>query len=252
MRRREGWKRWGVLCTLFVAVATVACAPVTRGSGSGNGPLRSPTPASTPTPGVERVTLQVERAVLRSGTGERELVVTVALPDTCTEARHAVSRDGSRVRVELWGERPTDVFCAQVLVEQEIVIPLGAAADTDVVEVNGVEVMAETETGSFDSGLAMVEQVEVRVGEGLPAPVVIEVQGTLPDACSELAEHPSVTVDGQRVTVQLQWKRPQGLLCAQVLRPFSTAVELGTLAPGTYTLVVNDFELSFTVEASQS
>jgi hypothetical protein len=184
-------------------------------------------------------------------------VIDLTLPDACTELHHAVTIDGKRIRVEVWGVGPSDQMCAQVLREETLVIPLGVVVNEDwVIELNGVGIdvnsvaREEPGSGSHEYGYAMIEQVEVRVGDERARQVVVAVEGALPDACAELVESPEVTVDGTRVIVTVQWQRPRGLMCAQVLRPFTTSVDLGELEPGTYTLVVNDLETTFTVEAS--
>jgi len=256
-----------VLVSLLAWLLLACTGNTAQSTGAGSSPtsaaVPSPTSVATPRPAaMERVPIDVQRATLQdTGANQSELLVEVVLPDACSQPRWAVSRDGTRVLVEVWGERPVDVACAQVLREETLTIPLGVALhDGWVVALNGVQLdpgegivhSSEPGTGGYDSGLAIVEQVEVRVGEGTPAAVTIEVQGALPDACAELAESPSVTVEGQRITVLLEWQRPRDRLCAQVLRPFTRTIEVGSFAPGTYTLVVNDMETSFTIEPDQS
>ncbi|MDW8059802.1 MAG: hypothetical protein RMK01_06980 [Thermomicrobium sp.] len=268
------WSRWqrrmvrGALCGFLLAWWGIACS-----GGSSPSPVATPiqpvrsvvtptsSPPAQPTPATERVELVIRRSTLQEvGTNQAELVVDVTLPDACTEPRWAVSRDGARVVVELWGERPVGLACAQVIREGTVTVPLGMTLHGGfVVELNGVEIVPgedvegsqEPGTNALEYGLAMVEQVEVRVGEGVPAQVEIDVQGSLPDACAELVEDPTIVVEGQRVTVQVEWQRPRDLVCAQVLRPFTTTIPLGAFPPGEYTLVVNDMELTFTVADGQ-
>lgn len=250
---------------LGMLLVVVACGAV-RGSGAVSQP--SPAiPQPTVTPGApertvtvptEQVELAIQKAALRAaGTNEMELVVDVTIPDTCTEARYEIGREGTRVLVRVWGERPTGMACAQVIREEQLVIPLGVVPNGGfIVELNGVEVAlgedeavkGEPGTDALERGLVSIDTLEVQVGEKTRRHVVIEVQGTLPDACAELAEQPSVSVADRRVSVVLEWERPRGLMCAQVLRPFTTTVDLGELEPGSYMLVVNDLETTFEVE----
>ncbi len=250
--------RKGVVVAI-VAAALVLAACGGAADGAGGQPAANPTPSQVPTTGsTERVELQVQQAMLRQpGAGETELVAVVVIPDTCTEPRHAVSRADSEVLVTLWGERPVGVACAQVISEREIVVPLGSVAEGTVVRLNGAVVMRD-DTGGAErpadeehaTGPVYVEEIEVRVGEGRPAPVEVVVRGALPDACSELVEPATITVEGTQVTVRLASQRPRDLMCAQVLRPFETTLDLGVFEPGTYTLVVNDLETTFVVEGS--
>uniref|UniRef100_A0A7C1XPS8 Uncharacterized protein n=1 Tax=Thermomicrobium roseum TaxID=500 RepID=A0A7C1XPS8_THERO len=251
---------------LGMLLVVVACGAV-RGSGAVSQPspaILQPTvtppgaPGRTVTVPTEQVELAIQKAALRAaGTNEMELVVDVTIPDTCTTARYEIGREGPRVLVRVWGERPTGMVCAQVIREEQLVIPLGMAPSGGfVVELNGVEVAlgedemvkGEPGTDALERGLPTVDTAEVRVVEDTRRRVVIEVQGTLPDACAELAEQPSVSVADRRVSVLLEWERPRGLMCAQVLRPFTTTVDLGELEPGSYMLVVNDLETTFEVE----
>ncbi|MCS7051538.1 MAG: hypothetical protein NZL87_07980 [Thermomicrobium sp.] len=258
-------QRLGRVTTLAaVGLLLLACGEMGGGPGaSGSLPAvpAAPTPVPvepSPTPATERVDLTIRKATLRTAApNQTELVVDLSIPDACTEARYEVSREGQRVRVQVWGERPVGVLCAQVVREEQLVVPLGFAVSGGfIVELNGVEVTpgegenvkGEPGSGALEYGPAFVEQVEVRVGEGAARRVVVEVRGSLPDACSELASEPAITIVGHRITIMLEWERPRELVCAQVLRPFSTAVDLGELQPGSYTLVVNDLETTFTVE----
>ncbi|MCX2727382.1 hypothetical protein OO015_07705 [Thermomicrobium sp. 4228-Ro] len=242
-----------VVVALLAACVTSVETPTPSSGGASPG---TPSPAverPSPTPASERIEVSLASASLRdTADGKTELIVQATLPDACTEARHRVGAEGDRIIVEIWGERPVGVACAQVLREVDLTIPLGrAVTDDQTVEVNGMLVArGPLGSGSHEYGAAFVEQVTVHVGNGEPRHVTIEVQGSLPDACSELVENPSVTVRGHEVIVQLQWQRPRDLVCAQVLRPFTTTVDVGNLDPGAYTLSVNDFTTTFTVEGS--
>jgi hypothetical protein len=70
--------------------------------------------------------------------------VVSALPDGCTRfSRYAVSRDGERVRVEVWNTVPAEAtMCTMIYGEHESAVPLGSdfrPGVTYTLDVNGVE-----------------------------------------------------------------------------------------------------------------
>jgi hypothetical protein len=77
--------------------------------------------------------------------------------------------------------------------------------------------------------------------------VEVLVKGALPDACSELH-----TVRQERfghiVEVRLEMRRPQGAVCASVVRPYRFYLMLdGGYGAGAYTLKLNDRPVAFVV-----
>lgn len=71
-------------------------------------------------------------------------------------------------------------------------------------------------------------------------PVEVLIKGAFPDACSELN---SVTQSraGNLVDVDLEMRRPRGMLCASVVRPYRFYLTLdGLYPPGHYSLQIND------------
>lgn len=78
-------------------------------------------------------------------------------------------------------------------------------------------------------------------------PVTVTVAGTLPNPCYNLLP-PEQSIEGSTITIRLTM-RPVGRMCAQVIKPFEETlpVEVTGLAPGQYTLVVNDVNTSFTL-----
>ncbi len=78
-------------------------------------------------------------------------------------------------------------------------------------------------------------------------PVEVLVKGSLPDACTELHDLVQERL-GHIIEVRLQTRRPQGAVCATVVRPFRFYFSLeGTYAPGAYTLKLNDKIVPFMV-----
>lgn len=78
-------------------------------------------------------------------------------------------------------------------------------------------------------------------------PVELLIKGALPDACTELHDIRQET-RGHLVEVTFEMRRPKGGVCAQVVRPYRFYYTLDTpLAPGDYTLRLNDGVHPFTV-----
>lgn len=248
-RSRHGRRHLGAMgiVVLLMLVGSACSAAAGSGMTPGDRLEATPTPvtATTPTGAVEHVDLTIlER---QRGATDGEVIVTVLIPDTCTAPRHRVTDDGAAIHIEVWGERPAGLFCAQVTREETLTIDLGRTPDPGVeILVNGEPMPLAKESG-MEQGLALVEIVEVRAAGDTARHILVDVQGSLPDACAELAAEPQVTIVPGAIRIELSWERPAGLMCAQVLRPFSTTVDLGILEPGTYSLTVNDLETPLTV-----
>ena len=94
----------------------------------------------------------------------------------------------------------------------------------------------------FDSELTADDQV----------PVEVLVKGSLPDACTELHEAAQERF-GHIIQVRLQTRRPQGAVCATVIRPFRFYLKLeGMYGPGSYTLKLNGREYPFSVRRREA
>ncbi len=106
---------------------------------------------------------------------------------------------------------------------------------------------------------AILETVVVRTGPfdvaadtsgGVPVEVLIK--GALPDACSELHRVTQERV-ARLVDIQLTMRRPQGAVCATVVRPYRFYVLLdGLYEPGAYALQVNGTSKPFEVHAPRT
>jgi hypothetical protein len=109
----------------------------------------------------------------------------------------------------------------------------------------------EDTTGGFLIRPAPHDTVHVRTepAEGTSdVRVELLVKGYLPDACSVLHDVRQIR-SGNQIAVNLDMRRPEGMLCAAVVRPYRFYVRLDdTLAPGLYTLVFNQAEQAFQVE----
>jgi hypothetical protein len=82
--------------------------------------------------------------------------------------------------------------------------------------------------------------------------VEVLVKGAFPDACTELH-----SVDQSRaehiINVELQMRRPRGVLCASVVRPYRFYLSLdGLYEPGHYTLKINGVAHPFVIRTYKS
>ncbi len=97
---------------------------------------------------------------------------------------------------------------------------------------------------------AYFSEVEVRAGpaSGGRRPVELFIKGALPDGCTALHD-----IRQERrahlIEVTFEMRRPKGAVCAQVVRPYRFYYTLDEpLAPGDYTLTLNDTVHPFTVQ----
>ncbi|MFT5142457.1 MAG: hypothetical protein ACI80V_001353 [Rhodothermales bacterium] len=101
---------------------------------------------------------------------------------------------------------------------------------------------------------AFTDDVRVRPEPESSEPVAVEVliKGAFPDSCTELHEA-GQTRAGNIVNVTLRTRRPQGALCAAVIKPYRFYLLLeGGFAPGPYTVKVNGGAHPFEVKAPQT
>lgn len=97
---------------------------------------------------------------------------------------------------------------------------------------------------------ALVDSVEVILLESFPVQAQVIVKGNLPDGCTELYEIVVEREDDQFV-LTITTRRPTGdVACTEALVPFEETVDLDIegLEAGTYTVVAQDQEDSFTLE----
>ena len=97
---------------------------------------------------------------------------------------------------------------------------------------------------------AVVDSVQVVLMESFPLQAQAVVSGTLPDGCTELYEI-SVEQQGQEFILTLTTRRPTGdIACTQALVPFEEkiALDIGGLDAGTYTVIAQDQQATFTLD----
>lgn len=124
----------------------------------------------------------------------------------------------------------------------------------DEATVETLEITRPGEQERYFAAPAVVDNVTVRVeplSAGSPGGgtrVEALVKGAFPDACSQL-HSVEQTRSLRIVDVTLEMRRPQGQLCATVVRPYRFYLLLdGTYEPGAYTLFVNGEEYPFEVD----
>ena len=96
-----------------------------------------------------------------------------------------------------------------------------------------------------EGSLAFVDLVTVEVqGEHQYA----NVEGHYPDACSRVSKVDQ-SFDGSTFKIELYVDRPEDMMCAQMLSPFTVLIllEVGGVVPGEYTVQVNEWADSFTL-----
>lgn len=107
---------------------------------------------------------------------------------------------------------------------------------------------------------ASYESVAVRPATMTPdkaatgVPVEILVKGAFPDACTELHDvSQQRQQEGRFLDITLQMRRPQGSVCAAVLRPYRFYLMLeGLYPPGAYTITLNGGATPFEIPEPES
>ena len=83
--------------------------------------------------------------------------------------------------------------------------------------------------------------------ESLPVQVRAVVTGDLPTPCHTVVVG-TPTTSGDRVELTITVAEPPAdTMCVQVIEPFEETIDLGTFAPGTYTLLLNGTAYPFTI-----
>jgi hypothetical protein len=101
-----------------------------------------------------------------------------------------------------------------------------------------------------EGGKAFVDGLEVTVMKSFPVRVLAEISGSTSDACTNVNR---VTSERSGLTFNLKviTEKPEGVFCAQVLKPFERTIELDVFAlpAGEYVVKAQDKEARFTLEA---
>lgn len=83
-------------------------------------------------------------------------------------------------------------------------------------------------------------------------PVEVLVKGSFPDACTELHELEQ-TRTAHIIDIKLRIRRPRGMVCAAVVRPYRFYFMLeGLYRPGHYTMKLNEEYVPFQITAPET
>lgn len=100
--------------------------------------------------------------------------------------------------------------------------------------------------GSMTTAPIQIQNIDVLIAESYPPQVFVKVTGIIPDSCTK-AREPEISHDGSTFTITIIGERPTGVACAQIVSTYEKSIRLGTLDPGSYTVVVNDVTKQFKV-----
>ncbi len=247
---RQLYRIWmGVVLTLFLVVS---CTPMTEDT-----PDPLPSPTIEPTPGTLVDVTELEVFYLESWPLQIHVLVRGFLRDGCVEIDEFVTErdlDANRYEIEIKANRDPDAVCTLALVPFEENVPLdvyGIPAGTYTVQANGVETTFTLDTDNVASpieGTAPVDEVSVEVEN---EEAVVEVEGNLPDGCTEILGI-NQRFDAARDTfyVKISTLRPADALCTEALVPYTETLtlDLGDLDAGEYIVDVNGVTATFTLE----
>lgn len=214
----------------------------------------------------------IEVVLLESFPVQAQVIVKGNLPDGCTELDEiVVVREGDTFVLTINTRKPTgDIACTEALVPFEEKVDLdieGLEAGTYTVVAQDLEATFTLETNNIQSregeeedyaygNNAIIEGLFVEVLESFPVQVWVTVDGYLPDGCTEL--HDIVTSrDGDTFTIEIITRKPTGdIACTMALVPFENTVKVDLdvegLEAGTYTVVAQDQEETFTLETDNT
>jgi len=92
-----------------------------------------------------------------------------------------------------------------------------------------------------------IQGIEVLLAASDPVQVTVEINGWLPDSCTEHHET-HLTQEENTITIQITTIRPKDLACAAVVTEYQENVAIGTLPAGDYTVTVNNVEQQFRID----
>ena len=123
MRRVTG--RLRRMPVILIMLALIVLTPAFACGGGSSGDTGSPTGDTM----MSTLPLQIQTVEILSAESYPPQVsarVTAIIPDSCTKAREPViSRDGTTITIQIIGERPNGVACAQIISSYEKSISLG-------------------------------------------------------------------------------------------------------------------------------
>jgi hypothetical protein len=84
-----------------------------------------------------------------------------------------------------------------------------------------------------------IEEKGLLIRESYPPQIALEISGNLPTPCHQLKAVIAGPDAENKIKVDVYTVVDPNLMCAQVLKPFSENIELGTFPSGHYTVWVN-------------
>ncbi|GAB4309230.1 MAG: hypothetical protein Kow00117_02580 [Phototrophicales bacterium] len=196
------------------------------------------------------VLLQTERELMTIDTitASGDVVITGEFDQTCNQPIFTQwTLDGTEFQVWVYRAMARQINTCQPTPEQhEVVIPMGLDEGVYTYTIN------ETFTGTLEVSrmervLHVVEDVQISVLESTPAQVSVTIRGYLSDGC-QAATKTDIQTTANEIVVTLYRELPPGVMCPAQIIPFEETLSLDPLQAGDYTLQVNDYQTTFTVE----
>ncbi len=103
------------------------------------------------------------------------------------------------------------------------------------------------DTRGWQRGPAFLSAVQVLQLESFPVQVVAEVSGELPTPCHRVRWDLGAPDAGGTIVLDVYSVVDPGLICVQVLEPFTERVPVGDFTDGSFVLVVNGEEYPFSI-----
>ena len=93
---------------------------------------------------------------------------------------------------------------------------------------------------SLERGIAFVEEMGLLIRESYPPQIALGISGNVPTPCHQLRAAISAPDAENKINVAVYTVVDPNMLCAEVLKPFSETIELGTFPGGHYSVWVNE------------
>ncbi len=93
---------------------------------------------------------------------------------------------------------------------------------------------------NMERGEVFIDQVQILARQGFPRRYVLHMKGSLPTPCHRLRTHTNQPDKQNRIQVEVYSLVNPEEMCAQVLEPFETSLQLGSFPEGRYQVFVNE------------
>ena len=97
--------------------------------------------------------------------------------------------------------------------------------------------------------LAPIHEVDISIAESYPPQIFVHIQGGLSDGCTTFHELKEERT-GNTINIEVTTQRPKDAVCTAIYGYFEKNVSLGSdfTSGETYTVKVNDYSSSFTMQ----